>query len=314
MRLPEALQSAIDSMVEAARLEKLIEARIKLTDRYRQGKHFQFMTNEIERLAYIVARMPATFSALSKVFSAIPIPIQTLLDLGSGPGTGIWAAHESFSIISATLLEKDAELIKIGQRLIDLASPQAWPAVQWVNADLEIISSLPRHDAVLLSYSIGELNPARISPLLDLCWEAANQVLIIVEPGTPVGFERIRSFRHSLIKKGAHIIAPCTHNNECPMVGNDWCHFSAHVERSFIHQKLKQGTLSYEDEKFSYLVASKTPLVLASGRLLSEPIRHGGHMQLNLCTADGLSTSIISKKMGETYKKAKKASWGDSLV
>ena len=44
-------------------------------------------------------------------------------------------------------------------------------------------------------------------------------MLVLVEPGTPQGFARIREARAALIAEGAHIVAPCTHENVCPMEG-----------------------------------------------------------------------------------------------
>ena len=106
--------------------------------------------------------------------------------------------------------------------------------------------------------------------------------------------------------------APCPHALACPMVGGDWCHFAARLERTALHRKLKGGSLGYEDEKFSYVAFSKEVVELPPSRILSEPARHSGHVSLKLCTkAEGLQQPIISKKQGELYKQSRKAAWGD---
>ena len=317
MQLPLPLQTAIDDIVESSGMRDLVEARETLTQRYRKPTAgSQFMTTDIQRQSYVISRMPATYAALQSALHAIQeraqLPIKSILDLGAGPGTAMWAACENFpEIETITLMEKDQALSSLGQRLVAFSENKAMQAANWKEADLEKLTQLPPHDLVVLSYSIGELNPQSIQPLVDLCWQSAQQLLLIVEPGTPVGFERIRLIRRHLIEIGAHLIAPCPHHVACPMAGGDWCHFAARVERTSLHRRLKGGSLGYEDEKFSYVAAAKTPFPLPATRILREPVRHSGHVQLKLCTPEGVQQHTISKKMGDLYKQARKAEWGD---
>ena len=236
-----------------------------------------------------------------------------LARLGAGPGTALWAACENFPTIEkATLIEKDPSLSAIGKRLAEHSEHSAACTASWLAGDLEQTKELPVHDFVVLSYSIGELKPEAMIPLIELSWKATGKLLLIVEPGTPAGFERIRLVRSRLIEWGAHLAAPCPHAVACPMKGSDWCHFAARVERTALHRKLKGGSLGYEDEKFSYVAVSKEPVPLPASRILSEPSRHTGHVELKLCTrSDGLQYQIVSRKQGDLYKQARKAEWGD---
>lgn len=319
MQLPSSLQTAIDQVIESMGLRELIEAREELTRRYRQPAGSKFMTTDAQRQSYLISRLPATYAALQATFKAIQerasLSIKSVLDLGAGPGTGMWAACENFpEIETITLLEKDIALSAMGKHLAQFSEQTVMQAANWQEADLEKVTELPPHDLILLSYSIGELHPQRIEPFIQLCWEATQQLLLIVEPGTPVGFERIRAIRRQLIDQGAHLIAPCPHHLACPMANGDWCHFAARVERSSLHRRLKGGSLGYEDEKFSYVAATKIPFPLPSSRILSQPERHSGHIVLKLCTSEGVQYPTISKKMGELYKQARKAEWGDEFL
>lgn len=318
MQINSFLQQAIESASEKLSLRQLTEAREDLTRNYRAKSRGQFMSSDSQRLAYAIARMPATFAAIRTALKAVrelsDLPLRSLLDLGAGPGTGMWASCEDFeSIEKATLIERDASLIEMGKSFALWSENEAIRGADWQKADLETLCNLPRHDFVLLSYSIGELDPLRTQPLIDLAWESAGELLLVVEPGTPAGFERIRKIRSQLIERGAHVLAPCPHHLACPMAGGDWCHFSARVERSSLHRKLKGGSLGYEDEKFSYVAATKKSFAKPPARILREPLRHSGHLQLALCTPQGLSTPTISRKMGEVYKEARKAEWGDAI-
>lgn len=321
MQLPQNLQEAIESTIESFGLHQLIEAREELTERYRhQASKRQFMTTEAQRQSYVMTRLPATYAAVYASLQAIQerihqeISIKSVLDLGAGPGTAMWAACSQFPTIEkVTLLEKDASLMALGQRLAQASEQAAIREAVWQQADLEQTTDLPLHDLVILSYSIGELKPEEMLKVIQRSWQAAGKLLLIVEPGTPVGFERIRAIRQQLIEWGAHLVAPCPHQLACPMTDGDWCHFAARVERSSLHRRLKGGSLGYEDEKFSYVAASKTLFPLPDSRVLRHPLRHSGHVVLKLCTPKGVQQPTISKKMGDVYKRARKIEWGDAF-
>ncbi|MDP1880299.1 MAG: small ribosomal subunit Rsm22 family protein [Parachlamydiaceae bacterium] len=318
MKLPEELLTAIQSIISMKDCKNLLKAREELSINYRKSKSKQpFITSDIQRNAYVAARMPATFAAITTVFKSIcqqipDLSIKSLLDLGGGPGTAMWACTDLFpEIESITIIEKDTALASLGQKLANYSSRPAIKKAKWVEGDLEKTVSISPHDLVVFSYSIGELDPAIWSELLDQCWQNTNKLLVIIEPGTPAGFERIRLLRDILIKKGGYLLAPCPHSSTCPMKDSDWCHFRARVERSQIHRLLKGGDLGYEDEKFSYLVFSKQLFPISSSRVLTDPSHHSGHSKLKLCTPDGIQEPIVSKKMGEKYKEARKLNWGD---
>jgi len=130
---------------------------------------------------------------------------------------------------------------------------------------------------------------------------------VIIEPGTPAGFSRIRQARQQLIAGGAHIVAPC------PMGENDWCHFAQRVARSQLQRQVKQAALSYEDEKFSYVVASRSQASPIEGRVIRHPQIRPGHIQLELCTPQGLSSSVVTRKDKEAFREARDIAWGDSI-
>lgn len=323
MPLPPSLQNAIQNTFPHLGLNQLIEARKELSDRYRDlSYNQQFMTTEAQRHSYVLTRMPATFGAISQTLKQIierdpSFEIKSMLDLGAGPGTAMWAVVNFFQKIERlTLIEKDSSLITIGKQLAQQSEDSVIQNAHWIQADLESGLSFVPHDLVMMSYSIGELNQNYYEELLNRCWESTQKVLIIIEPGTPAGFERIRYLRKLLLAKGAHILAPCTHHNACPMIEGDWCHFSVRVERTSLHRQLKSGRMGYEDEKFSYIAVSKSKVELLRpfcGRVLRHPEKHSGHIKFKLCQDKGLDFPIISKKMGSLYKKAKKTEWGDLL-
>lgn len=309
---PKQLQLAIERECKRFGLEAMQQAREDLTESYREGNEEQFLTSNLERCSYLAARMPATYGAVSYVFEQVGQRlIHSILDLGAGPGTVLWAAIEKFpELHSMTLWEKDAELAAMGKRLAANGENPLFNSAKWEMTDLEQAQELPSHDMIVLSYSAGELTPSGRERLIANAWKAAGQLLVVIEPGTPVGFDRIRAMRQQIIDLGGHPLAPCPHAGECPIKKGDWCHFSVRVNRSPLHRKMKGGTLGYEDEKFSYFIASKREEKLPDARILRHPLKRSGHVCLTLCTKNGIEQSVVSKRNPVLYKEARKAEWG----
>ena len=295
-----ALQQAIEELLEHFDLQKLKKASAALTARYKEGGS---LTEEEELLAYLTTRLPATYAVLCRVLSHIPKG--SLLDLGAGPGTAWWAAQTLWEDPPCiTAVEREPKFIELGKQLGARA--------HWIQADLhDYIPSGP-HDWVLFSYSLAEIADRDIPQLLKAGWETAQKGMILVEPGTPASFRRLRIMRDHVLSWGAAILAPCPHTKACPLSLSDWCHFSVRVERSFRHRYAKEGTLPFEDEKYSYLIVTKEPHPTPEARLLRPPERHSGHVTLPLCSSTGLKQLTLSRRHRELYKLARKAEWGSA--
>src|SRR5262249_34699209 len=139
-----------------------------------------------------------------------------------------------------------------------LAAASSVPALRsatWSAARLPVFEQAPA-DLVTVSYVLGELGPAAQRELLERAAGAARTALVIVEPGHPAGYARVLGVREWLISAGHAVLAPCPHARPCPLAAGDWCHFGARVNRSALHRRSKDADLSYEDEKFSYVVTA----------------------------------------------------------
>ncbi len=276
--------------------------------------------SEAERLAYAVVRLPATAAALHAVFDAVArhtrVEPRTVLDLGAGPGTVLWPAASRWpGIRRVTLIDRDPDLLQLGLRLWrhDPAGSASGPTVDPRTGDLAAADA-PAADLVVLSYAIGELAEARAARAIERALAVASGALVVVEPGTPAGFARIRAGRDRLIAAGATIAAPCPHQAACPMAGTDWCHFAVRLDRSRAHRQSKHADLGWEDEKFAYVVAVRDASLLrarAGSRILRRPQKGTGHVRLALCAADGLSDVVVTRR-APAYREARDAAWGDA--
>ncbi len=320
MRLPAELLDAIQRVTDKVDRRKLAQATAQITEHY-QAADFSApaITTEAHRAAYLTVRLPATYAAIRHVLSEIrrhsaDVEVCSLLDLGAGPGTALFAAAEEFpALAQATLIEADEHWITLGKLLTVESSLPFVPNIQWLKHDLRSGLSFQPHDLVIISYALGELPQPAADALIRKAWNSAQKFLVIIEPGTRRGFATINAARTTLITNAATLFAPCPHHVACPMaLAGDWCHFSQRVERTAQHRQLKGGALGYEDEKFSYVIACKDSVKPAGARIVRHPGKHSGHVQLTLCTPAGrIENKTVTRSSKTLYKQARKAEWGD---
>jgi len=90
-------------------------------------------------------------------------------------------------------------------------------------------SGTDRIDLLLISHVLNELSVEARDALRLLCIRA--DAIVWVEPGTHDVSRQLGGFREQLRGSGFRVVAPCTHENECPMFAigrdRDWCHFFA---------------------------------------------------------------------------------------
>ncbi|AMS40184.1 methyltransferase type 11 [Aminobacter sp. NyZ550] len=319
MELPAALRAAVDRALEGVPLGELQRAADTLSSRYRaelrDGK--LHLSDEMFANAYLATRLPATFAAvrasLESAAELMPdFAPKSLLDVGAGPGTALWAASDCWpSIDSATMLEASQAIRKVG---LALSAHSGVAHVDWRVADAAKSFEADKADLVTLAYVLDELSPAEGLALVERLWAATDGLLVVVEPGTPAGWQRMMAVRQRLIDLGAHLTAPCPHADACPIVEPDWCHFSRRVARSRLHRLTKRGEVPWEDEKYIFLAASRMPAEPFRARVLA-PARGGsGKVQLKLCLENGsIEEKLLTKRDGELFRSARRADWGDFL-
>lgn len=315
MDIPQELKEEIEKIVTENKFAQIIEESQEISKMYREndGKGKRLVTKQSEAMAYAISRMPATYcavySVLSQCLKNYNQEIKTVLDIGAGTGAATWAIKNLIDTEQITCLEREKEMRTVGSQLMkeELAN------VDWKEFDLNKDEIEEKADLVITSYVINELSEEYRKNAITKMWNATNGVLVIIEPGTPEGFKHILEARDMLLEKGANIVAPCSHNGKCPINKDDWCSFYVRVARSGIHRQAKKGELGYEDEKFSYIAFSKTPINIYKSRVLRHPQIHSGYVKVKLCTEQGIIEKTYSKKDKDIYKRIKKMSAGDTI-
>jgi ribosomal protein RSM22 (predicted rRNA methylase) len=316
MQLPPALRNGIDRALDG--VTDLATTAAALSERYRSERRggTPYVANRRDALAYLATRMPATYAAARAALAAVAearpdFAPATLLDIGAGPGTVLWAATDCWpGIDDALLIEASAEFGALGE---EIAAEAALPRWTWRIADAtKALNSTPA-DLVTAAYVLNELAPDERSPLVDQLWRLTAETLVIVEPGTPAGWQRILAARKQLIDAGAHIVAPCPHAYACPLQPPDWCHFAQRVARSRVHRQAKAAELPWEDEKFSYVAVSRRVPAVVGPRVIAHPQKASGRVTLKLCRPDGSAAQQLFSRRDGKFKRARRSDWGSSL-
>ncbi|MDG9716082.1 small ribosomal subunit Rsm22 family protein [Streptomyces sp. DH24] len=315
----DTLRAALGDLLDGLPPRQATQAVERLIANYRGSTPTDapILRDRADVVAYAAYRMPATFEAVRSALTAFAAAVPGWtpgdhVDVGGGTGAATWAAAATWTgTRPVTVLDWAEPALALG-REIAAANPDLRD-VRWQRARIGTALALESTDLATVSYVLNELTAPDRAALVDAVATAAGSV-VIVEPGTPDGYARVIEARDRLVADGFHVAAPCPHSAACPIVpGTDWCHFSARVSRSSLHRQVKGGSLAYEDEKFSYVAATRLPVAPVPARVVRRPQIRKGQVLLDLCEPDErLDRRTVTKRHGDLYRAARDATWGDA--
>jgi ribosomal protein RSM22 (predicted rRNA methylase) len=314
--LPAELRAAFDAKLQGVSRSDAAARAALISQTYRDGGGSAGIRTETDALAYALVRMPATYAAVTASLNALyeiapHFKPSSLLDVGAGPGTAAWAATETFpSLQAVALLDTNGALRRLA---LDLAgSSTRLRNMSYASGEARAaLADAEPADLVVASYMIGEMNEAERNVLAELMWQKTRDTLLVIEPGTPTGYAKILALRAQLIAAGAHVAAPCPHDNACPLVAPDWCHFTQRLARSRAHKQIKAAELPYEDEKFIYVALTRAPVVQHRARVLAQPVVTKIAVTAKLCTDNGVVGAVAPRRDKTAYARFRKYRWGD---
>lgn len=310
--LPPALAAALDAALDGVSRKDLAHRAQSQTAAYRGGGTSRPIVSGADALAYAAARMPATYAVCAAVFArmaeAMPdFAPASLLDVGAGPGTASWAAVTAFpGIGKVTMIDHNPALSALARRLAD-GGPLHGARI----AAGDAAAPGEGADLVVASYVLAEMTEDRAADLACRLWQRTDRALVLIEPGTPAGFARIRAARAALIEAGAHVAAPCTHDAVCPLSGDDWCHFSRRLPRSRDHMRLKDASVPFEDERYAYVAVTRAALPSRGARVLSPPLEEKPGLTFKLCDETGLTARFVPRRDRDETRRVRRLGWGD---
>src|ERR1700709_738809 len=114
--LPAELKPALDAKRQGLSRNDAASRAAGISQTYRGGGGSVTIRTEADALAYALARMPATYAAVTASLNALreirpDFAPTNLPDVGAGPGTATWAPAETLpSLRSFTLLDANSAL------------------------------------------------------------------------------------------------------------------------------------------------------------------------------------------------------------
>ncbi|KAF3434220.1 hypothetical protein FNV43_RR25323 [Rhamnella rubrinervis] len=300
LRLSQSLNEikSINLQLTATTSKELVEDPLKSAEQSKRWKikssygDIGLKYRDDETVAYVAARMPAVYSACYRVLKEVRRRLpgfspSRVLDFGAGTGSAFWALREVWpnSLEKVNLVEPSQPMQRAGQSLIqdlkDLPAIHSYESIQALTKNIN--KSGRQHDLVIASYVLGEIPSLkdRVTIVRQL-WDLTQDVLVLVEPGTPEGSNIISQMRSHILwmekrkfrkikdgtneastdltarKSGAFIVAPCAHDGACPLEKTGkYCHFVQRLERTSTQRVYKRSKgeplRGFEDEKFCFV-------------------------------------------------------------
>jgi len=323
--LPPDLKAGLDRLAHGMSRNAVAVRATMQSRNYRACRGSHRIATDHDVLAYGFTRLPATYAAAAAVFNAMRETLpsfrpHTMLDVGAGPGTATFAAVRAFETLAdIRLIDANAGLRKLALTLMAEADCEALrrladgQSYRHGNA-LTLLAETQPADLVIASYAAGEIADGELAGFTQLLWRATAGALVVIEPGTPEGYARVLRTRGELIAAGAHVAAPCPHERACPLLSPDWCHFVQRLPRSRDHLRIKGADVPFEDEKFSYVVLSRSKAQSIDARVLAPPKITKSAVTAKLCTAAGVVADIAARRDADAYRRRKSWRWGDSVL
>lgn len=324
--LPQPIQKAITELLAAPAAHGWMKRAQALHLRYMQqesNKQQRHISDELDALAYLGLRAPATYAqiwgAMAAVCQVAPTWQPTsVLDLGCGPGSGLWALLDLLpSLTTATGVDQSAHFLTLGQQILNAS--QAPLTVTWQQAD--IVQSMQQtttvYDIILLANVLNELNERQRATLITAAYERCGSLLLIIEPGTPGGSSIVQTAAQQLAPHGT-LLAPYLGNQ---FVQEPWLHFAQRFTRPSFARRLRQEmrdselmASDWEEAKYSYVVIGKlAPEITPWARVIGPVDIAKGQLEVPILTQEQPLRVKVFKRHKQQFAYAKKLRWGDLI-
>lgn len=313
MILPSDVQEKVNNLFVGLNKKTLLSGREELTNKYKSGQAINKSVIESKQdgIVYAISRMPATFAVIYSLLETLINQgkienISSIIDIGSGTGAGFFASRELFGDAEISLFEREKNMIDVFDKFETGVKVNLF---DFMRDEINL-----KADLVMTNYVFSELSEEGRKIALTKMLNSSNRFVLIVDTGTPRTYENFMRVKKWAIESGYNISAPCM-SEKCGLK-NDYCQFFARVDRSSLQKLAKNGELTYEDEKYFYLLIDKN--LNSAGddvleRVIRRPILKTNFVELKVCSSKGVIQKTITKKDKVAYQRAKKVKVNEIL-
>lgn len=243
-----------------------------------------YLSDPARAVAYLNYFLPVNLCKVQVLLDEMPPVASTerfsVLDLGSGPGTGAlavldwWYRCKHAGALSITAVDNTRTALYQAEQLWErycLGMGITTAKLQTYEADVERIDRLDRirmhapFDLIILSNCLNELSVSveakggLVASMLSFL--ALHGTVMIVEPALRETSRALHQVRDRLLQeKRCTVYSPCLHGNGCPALVNpdDWCHEERAWEPPAVIKQIDDKVGFIKDAlKFSYLLLRK---------------------------------------------------------
>ena len=320
----DAIQAAVEG--EGVSSKKLSQAVADLSRRFtkeRDSLSRSYLNDKLLGPAYLQYFLPVNLAKIQVLLDEMPTPKEdegfSVLDLGSGPGTGAlavldwWHQQALPHPLSVTAVDGSRVALQQARQLWDRycqvtgvgeASLQTYVGELERRAWSEQVRQRAPFDLIILANCLNEIyadaqDPIEMGASLvteSLSLLALHGTIMIVEPALRETSRALHQVRDRLLQeKRCTIHSPCLHENGCPALVNptDWCHEERNWVPPTIIQEIDHEVGFIKDAlKFSYLLLRKDGKTIVERRhdiyrVVSELRELKGEKRAWLCNEQG---------------------------
>jgi SAM-dependent methyltransferase len=322
------LLAAIEDLAERGGFSRarLSQAVLELSRLFTKGRHAlggSYLESPAFAVAYLNYFLPVNLMKIQALLDEMPVEpaheTYSVLDLGSGPGTGAMAALDwwdrqgAAGALSVVAVDQSPAALHQAVRLwghYSRVSGLTGAILQTCKVNLEggawlkEIQPKAPFDLIILANCLNEMyadakDPAEARAGFieeSLTRLAPHGTMMIVEPALRETSRALHQVRDRLVQeKCCTVYSPCLHENNCPALINphDWCHEERPWDPPAMIQEIDEEVGLIKDAlKFSYLLLRKDGKTITERRpdvyrVVSE-LRHlKGEKRAWLCNEQG---------------------------
>jgi ribosomal protein RSM22 (predicted rRNA methylase) len=304
-RLPESYDSLIEEQLNQLghfnlnRPSTLAQPIMELSNWYHRSENesvnqtVDLWTNNAFCAAYLAYYFPLNYMRARFVFEKVLPHINitsesTIFDFGSGCGAASLALsdllNDHFPDVECKIdfFDQSEKALQLHEDFLTLPQHRKhnWTRLKKSEA------AKGKYQITLLSYVLNEMSDST-----QITQNSETQ--IFMEPSTQTAARRLMEMRNQFITNGLNILAPCTHNQACPLLSfseKDWCHMRLPVQLPPWFDGL-QKLLPMKNQTLtvSYLASSKQKSSLEltpSLRVLGATQKEKGKTKQLVCRSD----------------------------